>query len=41
VLVPVGNTQDMADLPQSLLTKTDVMFYPDAQKLLQKGIMEE
>ena len=40
VLVPVTNTQDMADLPQSLLTKTDVMFYPDSQKLVQKGIME-
>ena len=40
VLVPVTNTQDMADLPQSLLTKTDVMFYPDSQKLLQKGILE-
>ena len=40
VLVPVTNTQDMADLPQSLLTRTDVMFYPDSQKLVQKGIME-
>ena len=40
VLVPVTNTKDMADLPQSLLTKTDVMFYPDSQKLLQKGIVE-
>jgi len=40
VLVPVTNMQDMADLPQSLLTRTDVMFYPDSQKLLQKGIVE-
>ena len=41
VLVPVGNSQDMANLNQELLAKTNVLFYTNAQKLLEKAIVEE
>lgn len=41
ILVPVGNTANMANVPQSLLAKTDLMFYPNTQMLLQKAILEE
>lgn len=41
ILVPIENNQEMADLPPSLLSKSDLMFYPNAQKLLQKAILEE
>lgn len=41
VLVPVGNSGDMAKIQQELLAKTNVLFYTDAMKLLEKGIVEE
>ena len=41
VLVPVANSQDMADLNSDLLAKTNVLFYTNAQKLLEKAIMDE
>jgi len=41
VMVPVGNSQDMANLNQELLAKTNVLFYTNAQKLLKKAIVEE
>lgn len=41
VLVPVGNSGDMAKIQQELLAKTNMLFYKDAMKLLEKGIVEE
>jgi ATP-dependent Lon protease len=40
ILVPVGNSKDMADINSELLSKTNILFYSDAQKLLEKGIVE-
>lgn len=41
VMVPVDNSQDMADLNSDLLAKTNVLFHTNAQKLLEKAIVEE
>lgn len=38
VLVPMGNLQEMATLPATILGKTDVPFYSNAQMLIQKMI---
>lgn len=38
VLVPMDNLQEMATLPASILGKTDVPFYSNAQMLIQKVI---
>jgi len=40
ILAPIGNTPEMANIPQSLLTKTDILFYSDSQQLLQKAEVE-
>lgn len=38
VLVPMDNLQEMATLPATILGKTDVPFYSNAQMLIQKMI---
>jgi len=38
VLVPMDNLQEMATLPATILSKTDVPFYANAQILIQKMI---
>lgn len=38
VLVPMDNLQEMASLPATILGKTDVPFYSNAQMLIQKMI---
>ena len=38
VLVPMDNLQEMATLPATILGKTDVPFYANAQMIIQKII---
>jgi ATP-dependent Lon protease len=41
VLVPMENVSEIATLPTSILGKTDVPFYSNAQMLLQKAVLGE
>ena len=41
VIVPMDNLNEMANLPQNVLGKTDVPFYSNNQMLLQKAILIE
>lgn len=38
VLVPMDNLQELATLPATILGKTDVPFYGNAQMMIQKMI---
>ena len=40
VLAPMDNLQEMATLPATILGKTDVPFYANAQMIIQKIIWE-
>jgi len=41
VLVPIENVNEISTLPASILGKTDVPFYSEAQMLLQKSMLNE
>lgn len=41
VLAPMDNLQEMATLPATILGKTDVPFYANAQMIIQKIIWEQ
>jgi ATP-dependent Lon protease len=41
VLVPIENLAEIATLPASILGKTDVPFYANAQMLLQKAVLTD
>jgi len=41
VLVPIENLNELANIPASILGKTDVPFYQNAQMLLQKSILND
>lgn len=40
VLVPIDNLNEMATLPATILGKTDIPFYSNAQMLIQKMILQ-
>ncbi len=41
VIVPMGNLNEIPNIPPSVLGDTDVPFYQDSQMLMQKAIFTD